>query len=70
MKKSFHDSFNPAFASQFNRVYTGKIDWSLTGGVGHFPSAGLKKLIEEMGITSRLSYDEDGCVIDINNLFD
>ena len=60
MKKSFHDTFNPAFASQFNRVYAGKIDWSLNGGVGNFPSFGLKKLIEDKvecykGIVEQLS---------------
>jgi hypothetical protein len=54
MNKSFHDTFNPAFASQFNRVYAGKIDWSLNGGVGNFPSFGLKKLIEDLGITSKI----------------
>ena len=59
-KKSFHDTFNPAFASQFNRVYAGKIDWSLNGGVGNFPSFGLKKLIEDKvecykGIVEQLS---------------
>jgi hypothetical protein len=68
MKKSFHDTFNPDFASQFKREYSGKIDWSLTGGVGHFPSIGLKKLIQEMGITSKLSYDSDGCAINFDNL--
>ena len=68
MKKSFHDTFNPEFSSQFSRNYSGKIDWSLTGGVGHFPSKGLSKLIQEMGITSELSYDASESAINFNNL--
>ena len=68
MKKSFHDTFNPAFASQFNRVYAGKIDWSLNGGVGNFPSFGLKKLIEDLGITSKISYYTDGLAVNSDNL--
>jgi uncharacterized C2H2 Zn-finger protein len=68
MKKSFHDTFNPAFSSQFHRVYTGKIDWSLNGGVGNFPSFGLKKLIEDLGITSKISYDSDGIAVNLDNL--
>ena len=65
---SFHDTFNPDFTYQFKREYSGKIDWSLTGGVGYFPSVGLKKLIQEMGITSKLSYDSDGCAVNFDNL--
>ena len=55
MKRSFLDTFNPAFASQFNRVYAGKIDWSLNGGVGNFPSFGLKKLIDDKVVTAQLN---------------
>lgn len=68
MKKSFHEIYNPLFKSEFERNYSDKIDWSLTGGVGHYPSLGLNKLIAEMGITSNLSYDYDGCAVNLNNL--
>ena len=57
MHKDFHELFNPEFKQQFNRTFTGKIDWAPTGN--QFPSVGLKKLIDELGITTILSYNED-----------
>ena len=68
MRKSFHDNFNPPFKSQFKRNNAIKIDWSLTGGVGYYPSQGLKKLIEDLGISSKLCYDYEGYAINFNNL--
>ena len=68
MKKSFHDLFNPFFKSKFSKSKTSKIDWSLTGGVGYYPSQGLKKLIEGLGISSKLSYDNKGYAINFDNL--
>ena len=55
MSKSFHEKFGPLFKSQFDRKHTPKIDWSLTGGVGNFPSHGLKNLIEGLGISTMLT---------------
>jgi hypothetical protein len=68
MKKSFHDLFNPFFKSQFSKSKTSKIDWSLTGGVGHYPSQGLKKLLEGLGISTILSYDDNEYAINFDNL--
>jgi hypothetical protein len=68
MKKSYHDKFNPSFAAQFGRNFTGKIDWSLTGVLGHYPSKGLMALIEELGITTKLTYDNNQCAVNLDNL--
>ena len=40
--KSFHNKFNPFFIEQFHNKQANKIDWSLTGGLGHYPSQGIK----------------------------
>ena len=68
MDKKFHRRFNPLFEEQFNRNYSGKIDWSLTGGIGNYPNKGLYKLIEELGITTKLQYSSDGCAVNFDNL--
>lgn len=68
MHQDFHENFNPEFKDQFDRRFSGKIDWVPTGGPGHFPSVGVKKLIEELGITTKLIYDEDQYAINFNNL--
>ena len=59
MRKAFHDNFNPDFEAQFNKSNSLKLDWTLSGGLlGYFPSQGLNNLIEGLGITSDLSYDD------------
>lgn len=69
MHKDFHEKFNPEFQEQFNRNFTDKIDWAPTGGPGiHYPSVGVNKLIEEMGITTKLDYDDGKYAINFNNL--
>ena len=68
MHKDFHDQFNPAFTQQFNRNFKDKIDWAPTGGLGHFPSIGLNKLIEELGITTKLIYNTDKHAVNFDNL--
>ena len=68
MKKSYHDKFNPSFAAQFGRNFTGKIDWSLTGGLGHYPSKGLWALIENLGITTKLTYENNEYSVNFDNL--
>ena len=68
MHKDFHENFNPEFRKEFNRNFTDKIDWEPTGGSGHYPSIGVKKLIEEFGITTKLVYDDDNYAINFNNL--
>ena len=68
MEKPFHDNFNPSFKSLFGKKHSVKIDWSLTGGVGRYPSLGLSKLIEEMGITTELQYDANGSAVNLTNL--
>lgn len=60
MHRDFHEQFNPAFSGEFKRIFMGKIDWTPTGGLGHFPTIGLNRLIEEIGITTNLRYDFDG----------
>ena len=67
MKKSYHNKFNPSFASQLDKSFSDKIDWSLTGGLGHYPSKGLWKLIEEMGITTKLTHNSDQYAVNFNN---
>ena len=48
---------------------TDKIDWAPTGGPGiHYPSIGVNKLIEEMGITTKLVYDDGQHAINFDNL--
>ena len=68
MHKGFHEQFNPAFSEQFSRIFRDKIDWAPTGGLGNYPSIGLKKLIEEIGITTNLSYDADHYAVNFENL--
>ena len=68
MHKNFHDKFNPMFEDKFARSFTKKIDWALTGGLGSYPSRGVKKLIEEMGITTKLSYNDQLLAINFKNL--
>ena len=69
MRKAFHDNFNPDFEAQFNKNNSLKLDWTLSGGLlGYFPSQGLNNLIEGLGITSDLSYDDQGCAINFDNL--
>ena len=68
MHKDFHDQFNPDFLKQFDRSFTDKIDWAPTGGLGHFPSIGLNKLIDELGITARLKYNDKTFAINFENL--
>jgi hypothetical protein len=53
---------------QFDKSFSDKIDWSLTGGLGHYPSIGLWKLIEEMGITTKQAYNSDQYAVNFNNL--
>ena len=68
MHKDFHDEFNPLFKEKFDRNYSEKIDWSTAGGFGYYPSMGVKKVIEEMGITTKLTYDENKYAVNFNNL--
>ena len=69
MHKDFHDGFSPSFQKQFERNYSSKIDWSPTGGPGlYYPTIGLKKLIEELGITTKLTYDGDKYAVNFDNL--
>ena len=69
MHKDFHEKFNPLFAKQFERNYSGKIDWSPTGGPGLFyPTIGIKKLIAELGVTTKLVYDNENCAVNSDNL--
>ena len=68
MHKDFHDNFNPDFEDQFKRNFSEKIDWGPTGGLGHYPSIGLKKLLDELGITSKLIYDSKKYAINFDNL--
>ena len=69
MHKDFHEHFNPQFQKQFERNFTDKIDWAPTGGPGiHYPSIGVNKLIEEMGITTKLVYDDGQYAINFDNL--
>ena len=68
MSKEFHDIFGSSFVEQFDRDFSAKIDWSTTGGLGHYPSIGLNKLIEDLGITTKLTYDGDKFAINFDNL--
>ena len=68
MDEKFHIRFNPLFEEQFNRNYSGKIDWSLTGGIGNYPSKGLYKFKEELGITTKLQYSSACCAVNLDNL--
>ena len=68
MHRDFHEQFNPAFSGEFKRIFMGKIDWTPTGGLGHFPTIGLNRLIEEIGITTNLRYDFDGNAVKFENL--
>ena len=68
MHKGFHEKFNPMFKDKFHRTFTQKIDWSPTGGLGSYPSIGVRRLIEEMGITTKLSYDTELSAINFKNL--
>ena len=68
MSKDFHDLFGSSFTEQFNRDFSDKIDWSPTGGLGHYPSIGLNKLIEDLGITTKVSYDSENSAINFDNL--
>jgi hypothetical protein len=69
MRKSLHDNFSPDFESQFDTNKPLKLDWSLSGGLkGYFPSQGLKNLIESLGITSKLLYDDQGSTVNFDNL--
>ena len=68
MHKDFHDQFNPDFLKQFDRSFTDKIDWAPTGGLGHFPSIGLNRLIDELGITTKLEYNDENYAINFDNL--
>ena len=68
MSKKFHDHFNPAFQEEFNRDFHQKIDWAPTGGLGHFPSIGLNKLIEDLGITTKLNYNIGQYAVNFENL--
>ena len=69
MHKDFHDIFSSSFTEQFGRNYSSKIDWSPTGGPGlNYPTIGLNKLIEELGITSQLTYDGDNYAVNFENL--
>ena len=45
-----------------------KIDWTPTGGLGHFPTIGLNRLIDEIGITTDLIYDSNGYSVNFDNL--
>ena len=67
MHQEFHDKFQ-TFTEQFDRKFSDKIDWAPTGGLGHFPSIGVNKLIDELGITSKLRYDSNGYAINFENL--
>jgi hypothetical protein len=60
--KLFHNKFNPFFIEQFHNKQANKIDWSLTGGLGHYPSQGLKILLVGLGISSKLSYGDDNAI--------
>ena len=66
--KEYHDIFGKSFVEQFDRDFSAKIDWSTTGGLGHYPSIGLNKLIEDLGITTKLTYDGDKFAINFDNL--
>ena len=68
MKKDFHEKFNPSFSEQFQRKFTDKIDWRPTGGLGHFPSIGLNKLIDDLGITTKLEYNAENYAVNFDNL--
>jgi hypothetical protein len=68
MSKEFHDIFGSSFVEQFDRDLSAKIDWSPTGGLGHYPSIGLNKLIEDLGITTKVTYDSDNFAINFDNL--
>ena len=68
MCKDFHQKFNPSFSEQFQREFTDKIDWAPSGGLGHFPSEGLNKLIDDLGITTKLEYNEDNFAVNFDNL--
>ena len=68
LHKDFHEQFNPAFSEEFNRTFTDKIDWTPTGGLGHYPSIGLNKLIEEIGIPTNLRYDSDDNAVNLKTL--
>ena len=62
MSKEFHDIFISSFIQQFDRDFSDKIDLSPTGGLGHYPSIGLNKLIEDLGITTKVTYVVDKAV--------
>ena len=68
MHKNFHDKFNPDFEEHFKRNFSGKIDWAPTGGLGNNPSVGLKNFIKDLGITTKLVYDNENYAINFDNL--
>ena len=69
MHKDVHDIFSSSFTEQFGRNYSSKIDWSPTGGPClKYPTIGRNKLIEEFGITSKLTYDGDNYAFKFENL--
>ena len=68
LHKDFHEQFNPAFSEEFKRTFMDKIDWTPTGGLGHFPTIGLNRLIDDIGITTNLRYDSNGNAVNFENL--
>ena len=68
MHEDFHNNFNPLFEKQFDRMFLDKIDWTTAGGRGYYPSMGVNRIIEEMGITTKLTYGSDGCAVNFVNL--
>ena len=64
MKKDFHQQFNPRFEKQFERNSVPRLEWTRKTS---YPSEGLNKLVDnDLGIWSKLSYDENGIAINFS----
>ena len=65
MKEEFHNSFNPDFKSQFSLEY----DYPQLVYPGKFNPPNVDELIDRIGISSKLEYEE-GIAVNLNYLSD